>query len=328
MLPKLLCLTTVVLFQIITSSQESMKPRTLSLTRLTSTAKSTDLNEFTALLEPILRTRVPGTKGHHIVKKYIIDFFNDLGWNVTLDQFDQDTVIGQKRFTNIVATANPNAKKFLLLTAHYDSKVLANGNQEFVAATDSGVPCTMIMSIAKNLNLEELKKNNDFSLQMVFFDGEEAFVSWTPEDSIYGSRHLAKVWSKPDTTGKTHLSTIEALILLDLIGAKNPRFYSSFPSTHGLFERLQRIETKLRKNDLIQSSSNNYFNGGLLQQPLDVEDDHVPFMKKGVPILHIIPVPFPDCWHKVCDDRQSIDKGTVHDLLKIFHVFFKEITRA
>ena len=48
----------------------------------------------------------------------------------------------------------------------------------------------------------------------------------------------------------------------------------------------------------------------------------------GVPILHIIPVPFPDCWHKSCDDRQSIDKATVHDLLKIFHVFIKEIMRA
>ena len=31
----------------------------------------------------------------------------------------------------------------------------------------------------------------DFSLQLIFFDGEEAFVRWTNTDSIYGSRHLA-----------------------------------------------------------------------------------------------------------------------------------------
>lgn len=43
---------------------------------------------------------------------------------------------------------------------------------------------------------------------MVFFDGEEAFVSWTKDDSIYGSRHLAKMWSEPDASGNTHLSSI------------------------------------------------------------------------------------------------------------------------
>lgn len=89
--------------------------------------------------------------------QYIIKFFEDLGWNVTLDQFDQDTVIGPKRFTNIIATANPSAKKFLLLTAHYDSKMLKD-NEEFIGASDSAVPCGMIMSIAKNLDLDELKK--------------------------------------------------------------------------------------------------------------------------------------------------------------------------
>ena len=88
-----------------------------------------------------------------------------------LDTFDQETVIGPKRFTNIVATANPKAKKYLLLTAHYDSKILDNGNQKFVAATDSGVPCAMIMSIAKDLNLNELKKVKK-AFQWLMFDFE------------------------------------------------------------------------------------------------------------------------------------------------------------
>jgi glutaminyl-peptide cyclotransferase len=28
----------------------------------------------------------------------------------------------------------------------------------------------------------------DMTLQLVFFDGEEAFVSWTATDSVYGAR--------------------------------------------------------------------------------------------------------------------------------------------
>lgn len=28
----------------------------------------------------------------------------------------------------------------------------------------------------------------------IFFDGEEAFKKWGPNDSIYGAKHLAKKW--------------------------------------------------------------------------------------------------------------------------------------
>lgn len=31
---------------------------------------------------------------------------------------------------------------------------------------------------------------------LVFFDGEEAFDTWTDTDSIYGSRHLARKWEQ------------------------------------------------------------------------------------------------------------------------------------
>jgi len=39
-------------------------------------------------------------------------------------------------------------------------------------------------------------KNSDVTLQLVFFDGEEALVHWTDTDSLYGSRHLAKKMSE------------------------------------------------------------------------------------------------------------------------------------
>ena len=325
----------VLLNQVSSTSQVSViKPRTLSSTRLKQITESIDYDDFNALLSPILRSRIPGSNGHHAVKQYLTKFFMDLGWEVTLDEFDKKTVIGPKRFANIIATANPNAKKFVLLTAHYDSKIMMgnnNENLEFLAASDSAVPCAMILSIAKNLDLNQLKKNNDYSIQVVFFDGEEAFVRWSEEDSIYGSTHLAQLWSEPDANYKTHLSKIEFLILLDLIGEKNPRFSSGFPETHRYFERLQRIELKLQKLQGPKSSvpeKNVYFIGSLMQESFGIEDDHIPFLRKGVPILHVIPVPFPDCWHKICDNGKNIDRKTVQDLLKIFHAFFKEIMRV
>jgi len=33
-------------------------------------------------------------------------------------------------------------------------------------------------------------------VQLLFFDGEEAFVEWTETDSLYGARHLADKMDK------------------------------------------------------------------------------------------------------------------------------------
>ena len=48
---------------------------------------------------------------------------------------------------------------------------------------------------------------------MIFFDGEEALVSWTSSDSLYGSRHLAAEMVRSggllSTAGKT---AIEAMV--------------------------------------------------------------------------------------------------------------------
>ena len=53
---------------------------------------------------------------------------------------------------------------------------------------------------------------------MALFDGEEAFVTWTEDDSIYGSSHLAQLWSQPDANYNTHLSKIVSTMLYTLIG--------------------------------------------------------------------------------------------------------------
>jgi hypothetical protein len=38
-------------------------------------------------------------------------------------------------------------------------------------------------------------------LTLVFFDGEEGLVQFTTNDSLYGSRHLARVWAEEDFQG-------------------------------------------------------------------------------------------------------------------------------
>lgn len=51
------------------------------------------------------------------------------------------------------------------------------------------------------------------SLQLVFFDGEEAFEEWTDTDSLYGSRHLAeRMADTPHPAGAAHATMLHAVV--------------------------------------------------------------------------------------------------------------------
>lgn len=80
------------------------------------------------------------------------------GWEVTEDRFTSQTPYGPLPFTNIIATLNPSAKRRLVLACHYDSKYYQPQwhGREFQGATDSAVPCAMMLELARALD-EELK---------------------------------------------------------------------------------------------------------------------------------------------------------------------------
>jgi len=86
-----------------------------------------------SLLEPLLISRPPGSPGHKKVFEYIVSHFEKLEWNVEVDSFTDMTPNGLFNFSNIIASSNPEAKRRLVLAAHYDSKMIEG--IEFIGAT-------------------------------------------------------------------------------------------------------------------------------------------------------------------------------------------------
>ena len=90
-----------------------------------------------------------------------------------LDTFTTTTIYpynDQVTFTNLVATQDPNKPRLLTLACHYDSKRFPEG---FIGATDSAVPCAIILHVALALDqLLKQQEDTDISLQVVMFDGE------------------------------------------------------------------------------------------------------------------------------------------------------------
>ena len=296
-----------------------------------SAAQPSEFEEFKRnYLNNIMRVRIPGTVGHHEVQQFIVTKLKEFGWHVELDDFVDTTPLGDRKFTNIIAKLNPDAERELAVAAHYDSKIMtpdARG-KHFIAATDSAVPCAMMLDFAKHI-AEDAKRLHfdvrDVTPMLLFLDGEEAFVEWSKSDSIYGARHLAKLFANKThslTNTRSYAQSMEAFILLDLLGSAAPEFYDFYPRTSHLYNRLGQIEWTLHQEGKIDNKFPYFVGkraGGVF-----VEDDHLPFLQTGVPILHVIPIPFPDVWHRLSDDESAVDPATVVNLMKIFRAFFSE----
>ncbi|EGG11615.1 glutaminyl-peptide cyclotransferase [Melampsora larici-populina 98AG31] len=279
-----------------------------------------------------------------------IQVLNLTTWKYESHTFQDITPYGTKTFTNQIFTHDPTAPLRLILAAHIDSKYFPPGDpsEGFVGATDSAAPVAIILQIVKSISplldfqLEQFLNSADqigqlkerITLQVVLFDGEEAFKDWTHTDSIYGARALAKKWAEPIRTPNAlqkqtnQLDNIQAFVLFDLLGARSPSIHNFFEHQTGwMYEAWQEAELRLSKlgvisltdiktdsffKDQVGSNQVRFFGG--------VEDDHIPFLAAKVPILHLISAPFPSVWHEITDNVNALDYSTILNWVKIGEV--------
>ncbi|KAI0390204.1 glutaminyl-peptide cyclotransferase [Xylariaceae sp. FL0594] len=317
-----------------------------------------DLNPHSgSLLTPILIPRVPGTAGSAAVQRHLVDFFaRELPlWRLEWHNSTSRTPASgntEVPFANLVLTRDPPWTRGngdvgrLALVAHYDSLSKPEG---FIGAMDSAAPCAILMQVARGIDAalarkwEAMEESGDAGLgleedekgvQMIFLDGEEAWVTWSETDSLYGARSLAEKWEAevhPTMSAyRTPLEAINLFVLLDLLGAADPRVPSYFPRTHWAYQGMANVEARMRGLGLLRTRPRDPFFPEVNKDPNMfrtrgyIADDHVPFMVRGVSILHVIPTPFPLTWHTMEDDADHLDPDTIDDWAKIVTAFAAE----
>ncbi|KAG6228590.1 hypothetical protein E4U34_004284 [Claviceps purpurea] len=307
------------------------------------------------LLAPILIPRVPGTPGNRAVQQHFVDFFKSSlpEWELIWQNSTQKTPLsGDKHvpFSNLIFRRDPPASRpgdvsRLTLVAHFDSLADPPG---FLGAIDSAAPCAMLMHTARSIDEAltakwkaeaEVHGTDDDGLdekhgvQILFLDGEEAFVKWSATDSLYGARSLAEEWEsqfhEAASLHRTPLDSISLFVLLDLLGTRNPSVPSYFLPTHWTYQSMAALEKRMRDLKLLETKPQRAFLWNSDKQAEafhhgGIEDDHIPFMMRGVDILHLIPSPFPSVWHKMADNGENLDLPTVRDWAKIVTAFAAE----
>jgi len=219
-----------------------------------------------------LGPRPPGSEALNQVRSLLSKELVASGWVVELQEFERDTSVGKIKFANLRARfkgkdQDPWKRKIDgLLCAHVDSKLYKD--KVFLGADDAASACAAIVVIAKHLATENPDQAE--KLELVFFDGEEAFAeNMTTLDGLYGSRHYANTWRTRDDKPKFG-------ILLDMIG--HEKLSIRIPSDSP--KHLAELMFSVAKKQNVQS----HFDTALGT----IMDDHVPLNLIGIPTLDII----------------------------------------
>ncbi len=232
--------------------------------------------------------RPPGSEANRRLAAFIAAQARASGAQVIEDAFVAKTPKGDIAMKNIIAKFPGKSGKAIAITGHFDTKLFPG--RKFVGANDGGSSTGLLLELARVMAHQPRVDD----LFLVWFDGEEAIrEEWEGEDNLYGSRHLADRWRKDGTNAR-----LKALINVDMIGDKHLNIKREMQSNRNLREIVWEIAAKLG------------YQAYFVDESLSEDDDHMPFVRLGVPALDIIDVDYPP-WHK---DEDTIDKISAQSL--------------
>lgn len=247
--------------------------------------------------------RWPTSAGHAKAEAYLRQHFaHD---QVEEDSFMANTPVGLIPMRNFIVRFPGKKNGVIVLATHYETNYWLK-NIHFVGANDGAATTGLLMAIGDQLHGKVL---DGYSVWLVFDDGEESITpQWTDSDSTYGTRHLAAKWSADGTLGR-----IKAFMLADMIGDKDLDIQRETRSTDWLVEIVRQAAHKY--------GYDKYF----FKQAEPVEDDHLPFVRRGVPSIDIIDINYgPNgSYHHTAQD--TMDKVSAKSLTIAGDVFMETI---
>ena len=117
-------------------------------------------------------------------RDYILAELQKSGLEPQQQIFIASTPLGEISMANVIATIPGRRSERIAIASHYDTKLFRD--IRFVGASDGASSTAALLELARVLKA----RSNEFTIELLFFDGEEAVVDWNRNnDNTYGSRH-------------------------------------------------------------------------------------------------------------------------------------------
>ena len=200
---------------------------------------------------------------------------------------------GLRNVVGVVRGRDPSRR--VVVGAHYDTKDLPR----FVGANDGASGTAVLTGLARVIKPRRIRPTVVF----IAFDGEES-PRGTPDEQ-FEQRGL-----RGSKVAAPRYADAEAMVLLDFVGERNLRIPREQVSDPALWRNLRAAARRAGVGSVFPDAETGA-----------VADDHVPFLREGVPSIDLIDFDF-SCFHRTCDDLSRISPRsldavgeTVHELL-------------
>jgi Zn-dependent M28 family amino/carboxypeptidase len=238
--------------------------------------------------------RPAGSAALEQTRKYIKDQLASASVKVAEQAFEAQTPLGPVKMANLIATIPGARPERIAISGHYDTKLYREFR--FLGANDGGSSAGFLIEMARVL----AARKNPYTIEILFFDGEEARLpDWGTTDHTYGSQHYVDAAKKAGT-----LTGLKALILVDMIGDRNLALKREGHSTPWLTEAMWASAKKLKLQQ------------HFLEESLDIEDDHMPFLQAGVPAVDLIDLDY-SAWHTPQDTLDQVSARSLDVIGKV-----------
>lgn len=256
--------------------------------------------------------RVPETAAHTATKNWLMEKLSGYGFSVETQDFQAKTYDGLTwNLSNIIASYHPEAKKRILLAAHYDTRRIADKDTERIdepidGANDGASGVGVLLEIARVIGTQELKP--EVGIDIILFDGED---DGEPEHAT--ARDNSQIWwclGSQHWSKNKHTPNYSAYygILVDLVGAKGARFHREGYSRKYASGILKKVWDNAH-----QAGQGDFF---VYKDSPEILDDHA-FVNEHakIPMIDIIEYSpdygFGHYHHKHADNMDIIDRRTL-----------------
>ena len=227
--------------------------------------------------------RWPGSAGSTQARRYITAQLEQAGLEPDEQAFTASTPLGPIQMANVTALVRGERPERILIGGHYDTKLFRQFR--FVGANDGGSSTAMLLELARVLS----RRKNPFSIELAFFDGEEALVEWWQDvDNTYGSRHYVEAARRAGS-----LRHIRAMLLVDMVADRDLNIRRDTHSTRWLTDLIWAAAARKGHQRHFVSES------------MAHEDDHLPFLRAGIPAVNVIDIDYA-VWHTADDTLEHV----------------------
>ena len=252
-----------------------------------------------------LGPRPSGSPEIETSRQYIEKRLKDAGWETRRQDFTAyNILVGNVKMSNIRARFPVTGQDTwgravtTLVCSHYDTKLM-NGTR-FVGANDGGSSTGLLLEVARaTAPLPAFAAR----LELVFFDGEEAFNVFTQPlgfdddrpDGLFGSRHYASELRKlPKDQLPKHG------IVFDMIGDEKLDVEFALNCSPRLIDLAMKSARELGNESHFRRTGS------------EMIDDHVPLIWLGMEVIDFIDLEsFREFWHTSADTLDKLNPVSI-----------------